>query len=177
MNPNVGTNDQRWYQRWYEVWYKVSPSIAQVRYWISYRVHPNYRSTYERYRSRTLNQPVVISKIEIKYRTNSSIVLTTTPPRRAHFEASVRRHGTPVVRVVNRKSGGRHIENLDALVNALRGRGIEVEETDPGGQGAPGLQMAMMSQTDVMVAPHGAGLTNAFAMPPCGAVIELYPHR
>lgn len=96
---------------------------------------------------------------------------------RAYFERAVGRSGAPVVRVVNRKSGGRHIENLDALVDALRGRGIAVDETDPGGQGPPGRQMAMMSQTDVMVAPHGAGLTNAFAMPPCAAVIELYPHR
>lgn len=69
-------------------------------------------------------------------------------------------------------------DNLPALVEALRGRGIQVDETDPGGQGPPGRQWKMMAErTDVFVMPHGAGLTNAVAMPPCAAVLELYPHR
>lgn len=32
-----------------------------------------------------------------------------------------------------------------------------------------------MTNTDILITPHGAGMVNTFAMPPCGAVIEMFP--
>ena len=39
---------------------------------------------------------------------------------------------------------------------------------------APG-QIALMADTDILITPHGAGMVNTFAMPPCAAVIEMFP--
>eukprot|EP00593_Proboscia_inermis_P011384 CAMPEP_0171312452 /NCGR_PEP_ID=MMETSP0816-20121228/22685_1 /TAXON_ID=420281 /ORGANISM="Proboscia inermis, Strain CCAP1064/1" /LENGTH=514 /DNA_ID=CAMNT_0011797813 /DNA_START=59 /DNA_END=1603 /DNA_ORIENTATION=- len=37
-------------------------------------------------------------------------------------------------------------------------------------------QIELYSQSDVVIAPHGAQLTGIMFMPPCGAVLELFPH-
>jgi len=37
-------------------------------------------------------------------------------------------------------------------------------------------QVELYSQSDVVIAPHGAQLTGIMFMPPCGAVLELFPH-
>ena len=39
----------------------------------------------------------------------------------------------------------------------------------------PVEQTRLMTRTDILITPHGAGVVNTFAMPPCSAVVELFP--
>lgn len=78
------------------------------------------------------------------------------------------------VMAVQRK-GKRRIVNFDALVAALRDmeeiatREVMLEEW------TPLEQVRLFADADVVVSPHGAGLTNVLFLLPRSGVVELFP--
>jgi protein O-GlcNAc transferase len=103
------------------------------------------------------------------------------PPRRPGPDDPVR------VKVMSRgagtgtTSGTRHVTNEDALVAALRRRvpGIQVEVVNFDWNGRPTIaaQLALMTETDVLVGMHGAGLVHALWLPEWAALYEIYNCR
>ena len=65
--------------------------------------------------------------------------------------------------------------NLDGIVAAAKATGLEVEYVPS--MGALGFeeQVALMARTGVLLAPHGAALTNLIFMPQHSVLIEVRP--
>eukprot|EP00243_Klebsormidium_subtile_P004646 TRINITY_DN18794_c0_g1_i1.p1 TRINITY_DN18794_c0_g1~~TRINITY_DN18794_c0_g1_i1.p1 ORF type:complete len:622 (+),score=79.63 TRINITY_DN18794_c0_g1_i1:671-2536(+) len=84
------------------------------------------------------------------------------------------------VTVVNRPFGfPRHVENADEVAEALRKLGLEfnlVQEV-AGQSRSFQEQVLTMSQTGILIAPHGGGLANLAWLPENAAVIELFPNK
>jgi hypothetical protein len=91
------------------------------------------------------------------------------------------RHGRPVITLIRRRYRGgaptadRRISNEDALVSALGALGgVDVQAVDFAEM--PYVeQVQRVSETDVLIGMHGAGLTNLLWLPPGAGVIELMP--
>lgn len=78
--------------------------------------------------------------------------------------------------VQGKTTGGRALLNHDELMLLLRHvllpKSVELEEFGPRPMKL-GEAAALWSRADVVIAPHGAGTTNALFMPPNSTVIEL----
>jgi capsular polysaccharide biosynthesis protein len=91
--------------------------------------------------------------------------------RRLGLDGSPGARGTRRLFVSRRDAATRRVVNEDALVSALRGLDFEVL--------APGTlsfreQVAVFSEAEIVVGPHGAGLANALFMPKGSAMLELH---
>ena len=81
----------------------------------------------------------------------------------------------PVALIATRHSvRGRAVQNATALEAQVAAAGFEVRPTDLGSLPFA-AQAAAVAAADVLVAPHGAALTNAYALPARGCVVELFP--
>lgn len=67
----------------------------------------------------------------------------------------------------------RSVPNIEEVAQGLNSFG-NVAVVDTAGM-APREQIQLLAATDVLVAQHGAGLSNMVWMPPHGAVVELLP--
>ncbi|GAQ83563.1 hypothetical protein KFL_001530060 [Klebsormidium nitens] len=84
------------------------------------------------------------------------------------------------VTLVNRPSGfPRHVENADEVTEALRKLGLEVDLVQEVARQSRSFreQVLTMSQTGILIAPHGGGLANLAWLPENAAVIELFPNK
>jgi hypothetical protein len=91
--------------------------------------------------------------------------------RRLGLVGSPRARGTRRLFVSRRDAAKRRVVDEDALVAALSGLGFEVV--------VPGAlsfseQVAVFSEAEIVVGPHGAGLANALFMPEGSALLELH---
>jgi hypothetical protein len=79
------------------------------------------------------------------------------------------------VTVLDRET--RNIYQLEAIMDALRkhfpvGYKFTISKFE---ETAMSYQAGIMEDTDVIITPHGAGVTNALFMSPCSAIIEVVP--
>jgi hypothetical protein len=76
--------------------------------------------------------------------------------------------------LIRRSETTRSIQNHDALLDLLRLKRPDLEwlvfDRQPFGDA-----VAMFSRTQIIVAPHGAGLTNMFFSPPGTKIVEIMP--
>jgi Glycosyltransferase 61 len=93
--------------------------------------------------------------------------------------SSAEQHHQQTITIVNRK-GTRRLVNVDNITSALREaypsaliQTLYMEDM------APMEQFALWSQQSIVIAPHGAGLTNSMFLPPgnASAVIEIFPRH
>ena len=71
---------------------------------------------------------------------------------------------------------GRFILNIDELTTALSASGLEFEIVDNLSRLSFEEQVSLMARTGILIAPHGAALTNIMFLPAHAAVIELFPY-
>ena len=81
---------------------------------------------------------------------------------------------TPHIKVIRRRHADRELVNLQDIVTSLRemnftAKAYSFEKTKAC------EQVRLMLDSDVVVGPHGAGLTNVIWMKPCSVVIETFP--
>lgn len=81
-------------------------------------------------------------------------------------------HRKPRMLIISRK-GTRRISNLRALVRVTKELGFEVVVSEAGGNVKRYAQL--VNSCDVMLAVHGAGLTNQVFLPPKAVVIQVVP--
>ena len=70
---------------------------------------------------------------------------------------------------------GRYIFNLDDVSELAHATGLTVEYVYDMGNLKPDKQVALMARTGILIAPHGAALSNAIFLPAHAVVIELHP--
>lgn len=98
-------------------------------------------------------------------------------------------HQTPRIRILSRKNS-RSIQNTKAIVSALENAfmGLDHDEDTIHGdilvesirvatfeEATFRKQLEFLSQSDILIAAHGAELTGIPFMPKCAAVLELFP--
>ncbi|KAJ4765402.1 hypothetical protein LUZ62_075777 [Rhynchospora pubera] len=81
-------------------------------------------------------------------------------------------HKRPRMLIISRK-GTRRISNLRELVRVSKQLGFEVVVSEAGGNVKRYAQL--VNSCDVMLAVHGAGLTNQIFLPPNAVVIQVVP--
>lgn len=79
------------------------------------------------------------------------------------------------VTILNRETKFRQVVNLEALISGLNKAKYEVTVANFSSYGPPFEdQVRIVSQTDILVGMHGAGLTHMLFLPKWSAVFELY---
>jgi len=91
-------------------------------------------------------------------------------------EARAKDEWPPRVITLITRLGNRALENLDEVVPVLRATGLELNWIQEMGHLSFAEQVAAMSRTGILVAIHGAGLTNAVFLPAHAVVIEVFPY-
>ncbi len=104
--------------------------------------------------------------------------LLPAPPRQPAAEDPVRIKIMSRSKGTGRTSGTRQVTNETELAAAVRRRipGTEVEIVNFDWNGRPSIegQVALMTDTDVLVGMHGAGLVHTLWLPPWAVVLEIY---
>jgi hypothetical protein len=81
------------------------------------------------------------------------------------------------VTILDRKGlNGRGIHNHEALVAAVEATGLPYDVVPSMGRLTFQEQVALMSRTGILIAPHGAALANSMFLPHGAVVIELFPY-
>jgi hypothetical protein len=82
--------------------------------------------------------------------------------------------GKPIVVLIER-SGSRNIPNFGTLRDALKALPITLRVFGANDGGTQADHLRLFASADVIVAPHGAGLTNSVAAWPSTVVVEFIP--
>ena len=87
----------------------------------------------------------------------------------------IKRNGTRVLLIDRSRAGYRRLLRSAHVIEALVNRGWEVSLIHLEDL-AFHQQVTEVANADVLIAPHGAALTNLIFMPPWGVIVELRPH-
>lgn len=102
------------------------------------------------------------------------------PSLSQHAASSCTRRQRPRVTLLDRTTTSRRILHAEALRRALTdalSQFVDDISTVTFDQASFASQMAVLSQTDILITPHGAQLASIPFLPRCASVLEIFPFR